>query len=154
MMVASLTAATSEGVLHSVQNVVLISIPSVMDPKLAPPGKHTLHAYLPATEPFSPWEGAPLSSTILAPATGLLVVLMEGCDVQTCCSLCSRLSCHVTFVKREGRSRVARAWCRPGAGQPRVRAAEGAAGGGAVAGRGADHPGHPAAHRDPDGAPL
>jgi len=37
---------------------VLISIPSVKDPKLAPPGKHTLHAYLPATEPFAIWQGA------------------------------------------------------------------------------------------------
>lgn len=41
------------------QNVVLISIPSVMDPKLAPAGKHTLHAYLPATEPYGIWEGVP-----------------------------------------------------------------------------------------------
>ena len=40
-----------------VQNVVLISIPSVMDPSLAPAGKHSLHAYLPATEPFHLWEG-------------------------------------------------------------------------------------------------
>ena len=41
------------------QNVALISIASVMDPALAPAGKHTLHAYLPATEPWSLWEGAP-----------------------------------------------------------------------------------------------
>ena len=39
------------------QNVVLISIASVMDPSLAPAGKHTLHAYLPATEPYSYWRG-------------------------------------------------------------------------------------------------
>lgn len=39
------------------QNVVLISIASVMDASLAPVGKHTLHAYLPATEPFHLWEG-------------------------------------------------------------------------------------------------
>ena len=44
--------------LPSAQNVVLISIASVMDPSLAPRGKHTLHAYLPATEPWSLWEGA------------------------------------------------------------------------------------------------
>lgn len=43
----------------SEQNVVLISIPSVKDSDLAPAGKHTLHAYLPATEPFSIWEGLP-----------------------------------------------------------------------------------------------
>lgn len=41
------------------QNVVLISIASVMDASLAPAGKHTLHAYLPATEPFHLWEGRP-----------------------------------------------------------------------------------------------
>lgn len=44
--------------LPGAQNVVLISIASVMDPSLAPRGKHTLHAYLPATEPWSLWEGA------------------------------------------------------------------------------------------------
>jgi len=46
-----------EPAVDSEQNVVLISIPSVKDPGLAPAGKHTLHAYLPATEPFSVWEG-------------------------------------------------------------------------------------------------
>ncbi|KAI8463200.1 MAG: hypothetical protein J3K34DRAFT_527188 [Monoraphidium minutum] len=39
------------------QNVVLISIASVKDPSMAPAGKHCLHAYLPATEPFALWEG-------------------------------------------------------------------------------------------------
>ncbi|ESQ29667.1 hypothetical protein EUTSA_v10023380mg [Eutrema salsugineum] len=39
------------------QNVVLISVPSVLSPNLAPPGKHVLHAYLPGTEPFGLWEG-------------------------------------------------------------------------------------------------
>ncbi|EFN55141.1 hypothetical protein CHLNCDRAFT_35537 [Chlorella variabilis] len=39
------------------QNVVLVSIASVIDPSLAPAGKHTLHAYLPATEPYELWEG-------------------------------------------------------------------------------------------------
>lgn len=39
------------------QNVVLISIPSVVDPSLAPSGKHVLHAYYPATEPWSLWDG-------------------------------------------------------------------------------------------------
>ena len=34
------------------QNVVLISIASAIDPSLAPKGKHVLHAYLPATQPF------------------------------------------------------------------------------------------------------
>jgi hypothetical protein len=44
----------------SPQNVVLVSIASTIDPSLAPPGKHTLHAYLPATEPFDIWKGASL----------------------------------------------------------------------------------------------
>lgn len=39
------------------QNVVLISVPSVLSPDLAPPGKHILHAYTPGTEPFDIWEG-------------------------------------------------------------------------------------------------
>lgn len=39
------------------QNVVLISIPSVKDPGMAPPGRHVLHAYLPATEPYHLWQG-------------------------------------------------------------------------------------------------
>lgn len=41
----------------SPQNVVLISIASVKDPSLAPAGKHCLHAYLPATEPYAIWSG-------------------------------------------------------------------------------------------------
>ncbi|XP_058097667.1 prolycopene isomerase, chloroplastic [Magnolia sinica] len=39
------------------QNVVLISVPSVLSQDLAPPGKHILHAYMPGTEPFGMWEG-------------------------------------------------------------------------------------------------
>ncbi|XP_077249724.1 FAD/NAD(P)-binding oxidoreductase family protein [Tasmannia lanceolata] len=39
------------------QNVVLISVPSVLSKDLAPPGKHVLHAYTPGTEPFELWEG-------------------------------------------------------------------------------------------------
>ena len=34
-----------------------VSIPSVVDPSMAPTGKHSLHAYLPATEPYAMWEG-------------------------------------------------------------------------------------------------
>lgn len=39
------------------QNVVLVSVPSVLSPDLAPPGKHVLHAYMPGTEPFGLWKG-------------------------------------------------------------------------------------------------
>ena len=38
------------------QNLVLISIPSVLDPSLAPPGKHTIHVYTPGSEPYESWE--------------------------------------------------------------------------------------------------
>ncbi|MEO0410060.1 MAG: NAD(P)/FAD-dependent oxidoreductase, partial [Cyanobacteria bacterium P01_A01_bin.135] len=39
------------------QNVVLISIPSRLDPTLAPPGKQVIHAYTPGSEPYELWEG-------------------------------------------------------------------------------------------------
>ena len=38
------------------QNVVAVSIPSLLDPSLAPDGKHGVHVYLPATEPYDRWE--------------------------------------------------------------------------------------------------
>jgi len=40
---------------ESPRNVVLVSVPSLLDPSLAPPGKHVLHAYVPATEPWLDW---------------------------------------------------------------------------------------------------
>ncbi|MBX2863676.1 MAG: NAD(P)/FAD-dependent oxidoreductase [Leptolyngbyaceae cyanobacterium MAG.088] len=39
------------------QNLVLISIPSVLDPGLAPAGKHTIHVYTPGNEPYALWAG-------------------------------------------------------------------------------------------------
>lgn len=39
------------------QNVVAISIPSILDPALAPAGKHSIHVYTPATEPYELWKG-------------------------------------------------------------------------------------------------
>lgn len=38
------------------QNLVLISIPSVLDRNLAPPGKHAIHVYTPGNEPYAPWH--------------------------------------------------------------------------------------------------
>ena len=38
------------------QNLVIISIPTVFDPSLAPPGYHIVHAYTAASEDFSEWE--------------------------------------------------------------------------------------------------
>lgn len=48
------------------QNLVLISIPSVLDPALAPPGKHTLHVYTPGNEPYRLWQGMSRSSAAYA----------------------------------------------------------------------------------------
>ncbi|CAG9466303.1 unnamed protein product [Pedinophyceae sp. YPF-701] len=48
---------TWDGGVDTEQNVVLLCIASVADPSLAPEGKHVLHAYTPATEPYSLWEG-------------------------------------------------------------------------------------------------
>lgn len=39
------------------QNVVLISIPSILDPSLAPPGKQVIHVYTPGNEPYALWQG-------------------------------------------------------------------------------------------------
>ena len=44
------------------RNLVLVSMPSLLDPSLAPDGCHTLHAYTPATEPYEEWEGMDRSS--------------------------------------------------------------------------------------------
>ena len=39
------------------RNVINISIPSCLDPSLAPAGAHTVHVYTAANEPWAPWEG-------------------------------------------------------------------------------------------------
>ncbi|MBT9317255.1 phytoene desaturase family protein [Leptothoe spongobia] len=46
----------SQGI-NAPQNLVLISIPSVLDPGLAPVGKHTSHVYTPGNEPYGVWAG-------------------------------------------------------------------------------------------------
>jgi len=43
--------------INSPGNVVIISIPSLLDPSLAPTGSHTIHAYTAGNEPFALWEG-------------------------------------------------------------------------------------------------
>eukprot|EP00897_Mesotaenium_endlicherianum_P004038 jgi/Mesen1/3662/ME000202S02750 len=39
------------------QNVIIVSIPTIFDASLAPPGKHVVHAYTAGNEPYSIWEG-------------------------------------------------------------------------------------------------
>jgi phytoene dehydrogenase-like protein len=43
--------------LTAAQNVCIVSIPTVFDPSLAPPGKASVHAYTAANEPWHLWEG-------------------------------------------------------------------------------------------------
>ena len=38
------------------KNVAVFSIPSVLDPTMAPKNKHVLHGYTPANEPWEIWE--------------------------------------------------------------------------------------------------
>ena len=38
------------------RNVVVFSIPTVLDPAMAPEGQHVLHGYTPASEPWAPWQ--------------------------------------------------------------------------------------------------
>ena len=45
------------------QNVVVVSIPSVLDSSLAPPGKHTIHVYIPGNEPYKFWQGLQRNSS-------------------------------------------------------------------------------------------
>tara|TARA_Y100000589_G_scaffold179881_1_gene170292 strand:- start:36 stop:1568 length:1533 start_codon:yes stop_codon:yes gene_type:complete len=46
------------------RNVAVFSIPSVLDPSMAPKGKHVLHGYTPANEPWEIWKDIPRNSEI------------------------------------------------------------------------------------------
>ncbi|CAN0051245.1 unnamed protein product, partial [Ectocarpus sp. 12 AP-2014] len=39
------------------QNMIAVSLPTLLDPSLAPPGHHIIHAYAAANEPYELWEG-------------------------------------------------------------------------------------------------
>jgi len=43
-------------------NLIAVSIPTILDPSLAPPGHHVIHAYCAGNEPYSLWEGLDRSS--------------------------------------------------------------------------------------------
>ncbi|MEM9275001.1 MAG: NAD(P)/FAD-dependent oxidoreductase [Cyanobacteria bacterium P01_F01_bin.143] len=43
--------------INAPQNVVVVSIPTVLDPSLAPSGKHVIHVYTPGNEPYQLWQG-------------------------------------------------------------------------------------------------
>tara|TARA_B100000700_G_scaffold308997_1_gene387405 strand:- start:209 stop:1738 length:1530 start_codon:yes stop_codon:yes gene_type:complete len=44
------------------RNVVVLSIPSTLDPTIAPANKHILHGYTPANEPWDKWEHLKIGS--------------------------------------------------------------------------------------------
>ena len=44
------------------RNVAVLSIPSVLDPTMAPANKHILHGYTPANEPWETWETLKIGS--------------------------------------------------------------------------------------------
>jgi phytoene dehydrogenase-like protein len=46
------------------QNVIVVSIPSLLDPSLAPEGKHVVHVYTPANEPYYLWSGMERGSEV------------------------------------------------------------------------------------------
>ena len=45
-----------DGGIEAPRNCVLVSVPSLIDPNMAPAGKHVVHAYTPATEPWEWWR--------------------------------------------------------------------------------------------------
>lgn len=51
-----------DGGVEAPRNIVLCSMPSLIDPSLAPDGKHVVHAYVPATEPYADWKDMDRSS--------------------------------------------------------------------------------------------
>jgi phytoene dehydrogenase-like protein len=87
------------------QNVVLVSIPSLLDPSLAPPGKHVIHAYTPGNEPYDLWEGMDRRSEEYARQKQMRAEVMWQAleriipDVRSPFGECQRQSrCEVTFV--------------------------------------------------------
>ncbi|OUL20079.1 carotene isomerase [Nostoc sp. T09] len=78
------------------QNVVLISIPSILDPSLAPPGKHVIHAYTPGNEPYALWQGMDRKSPEYAQQKRLRAEVMWQALERIIPDI--RLRCEVTLV--------------------------------------------------------
>jgi hypothetical protein len=51
------TIVNSWDKIDSAQNMAIISIPTTLDPSLAPAGHHVVHCYAAANEPYELWEG-------------------------------------------------------------------------------------------------
>lgn len=78
------------------QNVVVVSIPSLLDPSLAPPGKHVIHVYTPGNEPYNLWQGMDRRSQEYARAKQVRSVVMWQALERIIPDIRSR--CEVTLV--------------------------------------------------------
>ncbi len=94
--------------INAPQNIVLLSIPSVLDPSLAPPGKHVIHAYTPGNEPYALWQGLDRRSEAYAQQkqeraeimwTALKRVIPDICD-RTELTLVGTPLTHARFLRR------------------------------------------------------
>lgn len=112
------------------QNLVLISIPSVLDPTLAPFGKHTIHVYTPGNEPYKLWQGMDRNSEEYGRLKGLRAEVMWQAlervipDVRGRCevTLVGTPLTHERFLRRHRGSygpaiRAGKDWF-PGSGTP------------------------------------
>lgn len=57
------------------QNMFVVSIPTVLDPSLAPEGKHLVHIYTAGNEPYDLWKGVKRGSPEYEVCVGEMVVL-------------------------------------------------------------------------------
>ncbi len=78
------------------QNVVLVSIPSVIDPSIAPPGKHVIHVYTPGNEPYSLWSGMSRNSQEYAQQKQQRAEVMWQALARIIPDICDR--CEITMV--------------------------------------------------------
>lgn len=121
------------GDLEAAGNVVLISVPSVIDATTAPPGWVTVHAYTPATEPWAAWEGLEGDAydsykRARSKVVWRAVNRMFGCDVEqvAAVALVGTPRTHGKYLFRERGSYGARVDARlPLMGLPRRAAVSG-----------------------------
>jgi len=106
------------------QNLVLVSIPSLLDPSLAPPGCHVIHAYTPATEPWEVWQGvqpgSPAYAALKEQRSQVLWRAVEKCipDVRRRAKLAlvGTPHTHRRYLRRSRGSYGAGPWCAEGVG--------------------------------------
>ena len=90
------------------ENMYIVSIPSLFDPTLAPPGKHVVHIYAAANEPFAAWEGmdrkskeyAEAKAAAMAPLWQALELIIPDIRERTEVSLDATPLTHERFTRR------------------------------------------------------